>query len=307
MSGVGRADISVLVYGMTDRGRQRSDNQDSFVVADLSVEPSDGGVLLNPDAAPQDGARIGAFPLGPKGALVLVADGMGGAVAGATAAKLATSWIYYELVSKWTADRDSTPRQFASRLREAVESANRRIRDEANRRPELRGMGTTATATGILDNVLYLAQVGDSRAYLVRGGVVYQVTRDQSMVQALVEAGALTEEEAEGSAYRNMILQALGTAESVQVDLTYQELCRGDLVLLCSDGLSRMVRKEEIAYAAANIPDLPSLCEALIDLANSRGGPDNITVVVARVDGPGLADPATGGSVGRNVYVLSEP
>lgn len=307
MSGLDQSNISLLVYGMTDQGRQRSDNQDSFLVADLSVEPSDGGLLLNPEAVPADGARLGTFPLGPKGALVLVADGMGGAVAGATASRLATSWIYYELVSKWTADHDNTPRQFASRLREAVEAANQRIHDEASRRPECLGMGTTATATGILDNILYLAQVGDSRAYLVRGGEVHQLTRDQSMVQALVEAGALTEEEAEGSAYRNMILQALGTGESVQVDLTYQELRRGDLVLLCSDGLSRMVRKDEIAYAVANIPDLPSLCEALIDLANSRGGPDNITVVVARAEGAGLGDPATGGAVGRNVYVLPEP
>ena len=169
----------------------------------------------------------------------------------------------------------------------------------------LEGMGSTATVAGILDDFLYLGQVGDSRAYLIRNGSVFQLTRDQSVVQELVEAGKLTEEEAVQSRRRNMILQALGIAPSVSVDLTYQQLRRGDTLLLCSDGLSGPVQPQEMATVLEQVPDLVQACDRLVALANERGGPDNITVVLARVDGDGLEDPSPADDVSRRVFELA--
>ena len=146
--------------------------------------------------------------------------------------------------------------------------------------------------------------MGDSRAYLGRDGQAAQLTKDQSLMQRLVDAGELTEEEAEKSERRNIILQALGPDPRVRVDLTHQEIRRGDAVLLCSDGLSGLVKKEEIARVVTETADLPAACTTLIDLANERGGPDNITVIIARFDGDGLPDPTGEETVGHEVYPL---
>ncbi|HEV8358163.1 MAG TPA: hypothetical protein VGQ17_15535, partial [Gemmatimonadales bacterium] len=174
--------------------------------------------------------------------------------------------------------------------------------------PDVRGMGTTATLAGVLGGNLYLAQVGDSRAYLVRGGVATQLTKDQSLMQRLVDAGELTEEEAELSERRNIILQALGPDARIRVDLTWQELRRGDTLVMCSDGLSGQVKREEIAQLVAETLDLDTLCDQLITLANERGGPDNITTVVARFDGEGLAGPDRGAAeVAYRAYPTNEP
>ena len=132
-------------------------------------------------------------------------------------------------------------------MKEAVELANQQIYTYAREHPEVRGMGTTVTAAGVYGDELYLAQIGDSRAYLVRNGEAIQLTKDQSLMQRLVDAGELTEEEAEQSERRNIILQALGPDPRVKVDLTHQTLRRGDTLIICSDGLSGLVRREEFA------------------------------------------------------------
>ena len=170
-------------------------------------------------------------------------------------------------------------------MKEAVELANAQIYSYAREHPEVRGMGTTVTAAGVFGNDLYLTQIGDSRAYLIRGTEAIQLTKDQSLMQRLVDAGELTEDEAEQSERRNIILQALGPDPRVKVDLTYQSIRRGDILILCSDGLSGLVRREEFATLAGKHPEPPALCSALIDLANARGGPDNITVITARFEG----------------------
>src|SRR5207248_8700778 len=153
-------------------------------------------------------------------------------------------------------ERELTPQRFAYRLREAVEAANRQIHAYAAAHPEVRGMGTTTTAVGVLGDRFFLSQVGDSRAYLIRQGQAVQLTKDQSLMQRLVEAGELTEEEAAKSERRNIILQALGPDARVKVDLTHQEVRRGDILVLCSDGLSGSVKKEEIAEIATRERDL---------------------------------------------------
>lgn len=295
--------IRVEVFARTDPGVKRAQNQDSFLVADLSRAASQGGFRLESDMDDQE-MKPGRFVSGPKGALLIVADGMGGAAAGAVASKLASSYIYESIAANWLTDRNNSPNQFASHIVEAVESANASVHATGSKNPEFRGMGSTATVVGILDGFLYLAQVGDSRAYVVRRGETQQVTRDQSIVQEMLDAGQITEDEAMASQRRNVILQALGANPTVEVDLTYQQIRRGDVIVLCSDGLSGQVRADEIGSAVLTSDDLVEACDELIALANGRGGPDNITVVAARVDGEGLEEPAAGDAVGRKVYEL---
>jgi len=238
----------------------------------------------------------------------MVADGMGGAAAGELASAMAAEVIYGHLSSTWTQDEDASAARFAYRMKEAVELANQRIYLYAREHPDVRGMGTTVTAAGVFGDELYLTQIGDSRAYLVRNGEAFQLTRDQSLTQRLVDAGELTEEEAAQSERRNIILQALGPDPRVKVDLSHEQLRRGDTLILCSDGLSGVVRREELAQMVENSPDLPTLCSALIDLANERGGPDNVTVVAVRFDGDGLPAPESSDGAGYHVYnVPDEP
>lgn len=285
--------VHVTVFGKTDLGRTRDHNEDTFLVADLSS----GNASLEPEVRQHD--------VGSRGSLFMVADGMGGAAAGEVASSMAADSIYQHMATAWVNDAEITGQRFAYRVKEAVERTNRRIHEYAQEHPEVRGMGTTVTAAGVFGGALYLAQIGDSRAYLIRQGKTIQLTKDQSLMQRLVEAGELTEEEAEQSERRNIILQALGPETRVKVDLTYQPLSRGDVLVLCSDGLSNQVRKDEIGELVQQHPDLVELCTVLIDLANLRGGPDNITVVVARFDGSGLAEPSSG-PAGYQVYPLGE-
>jgi PPM family protein phosphatase len=284
--------ISVQVAGKTDLGRTREHNEDCFLVADLTrgVRSSD--------------STVQGHDMGERGSLLVVADGMGGAAAGEVASAMATSTIFDQLRKMWGAEKEATAQRFAYRLKEAVEVANTHINAYAKAHPEVRGMGTTTTAAGILGDHVYLTQVGDSRAYLIRRGVATQLTKDQSLMQRLVEAGELTEEEAAQSERRNIILQALGPDPKVKVDLTHQDLRRGDILVLCSDGLSGQVKKEEIAEVVGQSSSLAAAADRLIALANERGGPDNITVVIARFDGDGLRPADAGDDVGHQVYPL---
>jgi len=293
--------VRVRVAGRTDVGQRRRQNQDSFLVAEFPE--GEHGLLLEPDV---DTGRpvVGDFLLGPKGALCLVADGMGGAAAGGLASNVAVACIHDELQRHWCNDRLSTPQHFAKRLKEAVEASNARIHGASLADPSYRGMGTTATAVGLLDTFLYVAQVGDSRAYMVRNREAVQLTRDQSYIQHLVDSGAISEEEAERSDHRNMILQALGTSPHVAVDLTYQELRRRDILILCSDGLSKVVSREDIGDVASRVEDPAGICDELVDLANLKGGPDNITVLAALFDGDGLDEPGDGDAVGHRVFSI---
>ncbi|MDR0786640.1 MAG: protein phosphatase 2C domain-containing protein [Gemmatimonadota bacterium] len=304
--------VLVTVQGKTHRGMRRAENQDHFLVADLRADEEGGGTLLNPSdtSTGEPGSNTRDNPpqllLGLKGALILVADGMGGGPAGSVASRMAAGWVHEQLMALWSAGHDNSPARFASCLRSAIEATNAMVHQQSERYPQYRGMGTTVTAAGILGDCLYLAQVGDSRAYLVRDGVATQLTRDQSLVQELIDSGAITEADAESNEHRNVILQALGALPGVQVDLTWQQLRQGDTIVLCSDGLFRTVHREEIALAADDvhrgITPLMDSCERLVTLANERGGPDNVTVVIAHIEGPGLKAPQPGDRVERRIY-----
>jgi len=287
-------DVIVNVFGRTDVGRTREHNEDAFVVADLTSD----NATLQPE--------VRRHVLGVKGTLFMVADGMGGAAAGEIASAMAVEVVLGELREKWIGGGTTDAEEFVRSIRRATIAANQQIHNFASSHSEYRGMGTTATVAGLLGDVLYVAQVGDSRAYLVRDGVAQQITKDQSLMQKLIEAGELTEDEAAQSERRNIILQALGPEPLVKIDLTHQKVRRGDVLVLCSDGLSGQVKKEEIARIVTEEMDLVTACKRLIDRANENGGPDNITVIAARFDGSRLEPPGTTDEVGHRVFPLPE-
>jgi len=263
------------LFGRTDVGQIREHNEDNFLVADLTRR----------SRSLMEGEREQI--VGEWGSVAGVCDGMGGAAAGEIASQLAVDIIYERLL------QGEPPKEhddLARRLVHAVEDAGSRIFNEARADRTRRGMGTTATIAALMDDRLFVAQVGDSRAYVLRGDRLVQVSRDQSLVNQLIEAGQLTEEEAETFEHNNIILQALGTAETVQVDLTYVDLARGDRLLLCSDGLSGMVRTDELREVLVSHADPLEACRELTDRANRAGGHDNITVIVADFHGAGLPE-----------------
>ena len=286
------ASVRVEVFGRTDVGQTRDHNEDSFLVADLSRR----NASLQPEVREHE--------VGPRGSLFVVADGMGGAAAGEIASDMAVDTIYNHMVTQWGGDQENTEQRFAYRLKEAVELANQQIHEFAKAHVEHRGMGTTTTAAGLFDGALYLTQIGDSRGYLIRAGAITQITKDQSLMQRLVDAGELTEEEAAVSERRNIILQALGPDPHVKVDLTRQDLRKGDMLVLCSDGLSGLVKNDDILRIVTQNEDLVAICKELIELANTRGGPDNITCIVARFGGQTLPDTDGNEPVGHQVYPL---
>jgi protein phosphatase len=283
-------DICFRVFGRTDVGQVREHNEDNFLVGNLSTG---GRGLMEGDREQKVGSR---------GTTLGVCDGMGGAAAGEVASQLAVD-IIYEKLSDGDPPKDHD--DLARRLVHAVEEAGVRIFNEARADRTRRGMGTTATVAALLDSRLFIAQVGDSRAYVMRNGNLVQVSRDQSLVNQLIEAGQLTEEEAETFEHNNIILQALGTAESVQVDLTFVDLKKGDTLMLCSDGLSGMIRADEIREVLRTNEDPLAACKELTDRANAAGGHDNITVIVAKFD-KGLPDATKDDVLAYQKYALPD-
>jgi serine/threonine protein phosphatase PrpC len=295
-----KVDGNVVVSGCarTHRGKVRKENQDRFLLADLArVAPAGGGGLEIGESA--TGVGPVDFTLTEDGAVLLVADGMGGRAGGARASAMAVAAVRVAMGAEGADGMHGNA--FPSRLRRALELANEEIHEESRRDDSLRGMGTTATLAGLHGGTVYFAQVGDSRAYLVRGGALARVTRDQSLVQDLIDSGIVDEEGAK-TIRDNRILQALGTAPAVVPEMTYHELRRGDVLLLCSDGLTRVVSDDEILSLVGSADDCLAMCERLITLANVRGGPDNITVLVVRVDGEGLESAEGGAAPARRVY-----
>ncbi|HEU5059032.1 MAG TPA: protein phosphatase 2C domain-containing protein, partial [Kofleriaceae bacterium] len=250
--------VQVSAYGVTDQGLVRDANEDWFTIGDLDK------ANIAPAAAVVDSA-------GARGPLFLVCDGMGGVAGGEVASKLAAETIWQEMLGSRPTDERAV---YARLLRRAIRAAHRRVADEAAARLELRGMGTTVSAAGLAGGALIIAQVGDSRAYIDRKGTLTQVTRDQSVVSALVHAGRLSELEARLSEKRSLILQALGTGADVDVALSIVELRRGDRLLLCSDGLHGPVNDEAMRYALAENEELEPAVKALLELARQGGAPD---------------------------------
>lgn len=233
----------------------------------------------------EDYHRVWSFGV-PRGALDLyaVADGMGGAASGELASKTAVE-VLDESFERYAAElsNGNAVVNVTTMLDKAFRLANRRIYGVATNHEGRRGMGTTLTCLAVLDGRAYVGHVGDSRAYLVRGNTIYQITKDHSWVEEQLEKGILTEEEAEEHEWRNLITRALGTRPQVAPDTAEMELKVGDTFVLSSDGLHGLVKPEEILEELRRTRDRQHVVEYLIALANERGGHDNITLVIAEV------------------------
>ena len=238
--------------------------------------------------------------------LAVVADGMGGAVAGEEASRLAV-----EAIQDGMSMRDSSGAEamstmdedtLAEKLSDAIQTANEHIMERAIAFPELKGMGTTVTLALVRSNQTVVAHVGDSRAYLIDGydHSISQITADHSFVEALLAAGHITQEQAEAHPMRNVLYRALGQAEHVDVDVYFSHLHAGDRLVLCSDGLTRHVKPHEIAELALANPNPDVTSQKLVDLANARGGEDNVSVIVISVEGDASA-PATRAEAARAI------
>lgn len=250
-------EIRLRGSGRTDTGQLRDNNEDSI---HLSIYDGQTG-------------------------LAVVADGMGGAVAGEEASRIAVETVCQHLEDLLSLPRETDLHQdkpLIQRLKTAIEEANLNILAQANHHPKLKGMGTTITLALMHHNQAVLGHVGDSRAYLIDGmdGHIHQITSDHSFVQALVTAGHITEGEAEEHPMRNVLYRALGQANEIEVDLYLETLHSQDRLVLCSDGLTLHVRPHEIARIATDYDEPDAISDALIDLANKRGGRDNVSVVV---------------------------
>jgi len=277
------SDIQIEVFGKTDVGLIREHNEDNLLVADLG-----GGFKESELDEPA------VLSLSDRGVLFLVCDGMGGAAAGEVASQMAVDVVFDVLAAAQPQPRDG----FARTLRRAVETANDRIFQQSRDNQNERGMGTTCTAAALNDDTLVVAQIGDSRCYVFRGGRLIQVTKDQSLAWQLIEAGAMTPEDAKAFEHANIILQALGVQERVDVVLSQVKLCRGDVMVLCSDGLHGPVVDQEIQAVLSAESDLKKAAEGLLQKALERDGPDNITVVLARFGGMSLVEPGQDDQLG---------
>jgi serine/threonine protein phosphatase PrpC len=254
------------VAARTDVGRVRRSNEDAFVAADLTRDAH--------SAMPR---WTGRLEVGERGALVAVSDGMGGAQAGDLASSLVISSLARALASE-------PPRETSlAQIADAVQDAHHTVWTEACSRGIK--MGATLTAVYVRGLAAYVAEVGDSRAYLLRAGQITQLTKDQSYVQMLVDSGAVEPERAQSLPFRNIILQAMGLQPNVVVALGRLELRHRDCLLLCSDGLSSELSDGDIREVFFASHDLESAAENLVDLAGERGGRDNTTVVLAGVGG----------------------
>ena len=250
-------DMKVTIKAATDIGKVRDHNEDSFMTL--------GGKSS------------------PRGfdALLVVADGMGGHAAGEVASQMTVDGIKRMLASEDLESPDLEGNAFGAFLGKVLESVNQEVW-EAGQTPEKQGMGTTCTLAAMRGDQLFLAHIGDSRAYLLRDGELHQVSTDHSWVEEAVAMGTLTREAARIHPNRNVITRAIGLDPKAQIDVSAIPIEDGDLILLCSDGLNSMIGDDEIERILKKSAP-KQVCQALIDAANGQGGHDNTTVVVATI------------------------
>jgi len=279
----------VELYAKSDVGRVRRGNEDNFLVLDLTTEQTWTGA---DGATPPD--KLTRFDLGQRGLVLVVSDGMGGALAGDVASRMAVDSVSEMLIGGEGKASCDPELDLVECLKNATIYANLAIHQRSQEDSRCAGMGATFTGAAIRGDSLDLVQVGDSRGYIIRKDHIRLATKDQSLVQQLVDVGQISESEAETHMFRNVILQALGAQSEVTPVTGKIRLRQGDMVLLCSDGLSGKLRSDDIQQIVVNSGgDLSKACAALIDEANNRGGEDNITVVLARFQGDDLEAPSS--------------
>jgi protein phosphatase len=277
-------ELSVLVpplaaecFGLSDPGRCRSNNEDQFLVAVL-----DKALKVLQTSLPQPRTRHSS----DQSYLLVVADGMGGEAAGEEASALALSSVedYVLDALKWFGccqPRDDD--EVVTEFRDAISRAHQRVCFQSRERPDQRGMGTTLTLAHSVNDTLFVAHVGDSRAYLYREGILHQLTRDHTLVEDLLRQGAIKPDDAATHRWRHVITSSVGSdAKQIRIDIHRLHLSAGDLVLLCSDGLTEMVPRQEICEVLESEGNPERWCRNLVERANAAGGKDNITVVIGR-------------------------
>ena len=280
-SGTDASAIHVKASTQSDMGRVRKNNEDNLVICNLTT----GEIGL---------PALADYEQGNRGTLFLVADGMGGEASGEVASQICTATVpkrFYENLKSM--GKVSEP-NFVLLLREAIEYANQIIFQKAGTSPLFKGMGTTTTAAALLGPYLFVGQVGDSRAYLIRNKQAVQLTRDQTFLNYLADIGAELPADPEKDSRKSILTQAVGSSEKLDVKVTYTKIRQGDSLLLCSDGLYNMVKMPDL-LSIVNGPDgLAGKCKALVAKANENGGTDNCTVILAEFSGHGLpsADPS---------------
>jgi protein phosphatase len=283
----------VCSFGSTDRGRVRPANEDHFLIADLGK-----GVRVRQSSLPQ----LPSEPGDETAYLLVVADGMGGHQAGERASNLtlrALLAFLRDCPHGFTGLRGPEGEALVRTFHDAIHQAQRTLFADAGRHPGRHGMGTTLTLAYGCGGDLCVAHVGDSRCYLLRGGALRRLTQDHTMTEEMVRHGLLTRAQAAQSPYRHVITNCVGGHEpALRIEANRIEVEAGDLLLLCSDGLTDMVSDERIRAILLAEPDLEEACGRLVAEANAQGGKDNITVVLARLDPvePGSAENHPAGS-----------
>jgi PPM family protein phosphatase len=282
--------FTVEIHATSHIGRVRKGNEDNYLLLDISEAKAwtssqdDGDFVIESQQ----------FEIDDNGVVMAVSDGMGGALAGEVASTMAVETVSEKLLDQdldETIVADDADHHLISRLHDATVFANYLIHQQGRSDPQFQGMGATFTGIGVTPAGADVIQVGDSRAYLVRNGKIYQITKDQSLVQQLIDAQQITAEDAETHTLKNVILQALGAQNEIYPVSARVKPCRNDVFLLCSDGLSNKVGAADMQrIVVQNFEQLQNACVELIREANENGGEDNITVVLAKFSGDSLEE-----------------
>ena len=282
--------FKVEIHATSHIGRIRKGNEDNYLLLNISrskawtSDQDDGEFVIESQR----------FDIDDRGVVMAVSDGMGGALAGEVASTMAVETVSEKLLDEETDDTltpESADHLLISKLYDATVFANYLIHQQGRSDPQFQGMGATFTGIGVTPSAADVIQVGDSRAYLVRKGKINQVTKDQSLVQQLIDAQQISAEEAETHTLKNVILQALGAQNEIYPVSLRVEPRKNDVFLICSDGLSNKVSAAEMQrIVLAHFDKLENACAELIKEANAHGGEDNITVIIAKFTGE-LPDP----------------
>jgi protein phosphatase len=285
--------LNVEIHATSHIGRVRKGNEDNYLILNISrsrawtSSQEEGEFVIESQT----------FEVDDNGVVLAVSDGMGGALAGEVASKMAVESVSEKLLAEdleATITPETSEYELIAKLYNATLYANHLVHQQGRTDPQFQGMGATFTGMGVTPNGVDVIQVGDSRAYLVRGGKIYQITKDQSLVQQLIDAQQISAEEAETHTLKNVILQALGAQNEIYPVSARLAPHKDDILMLCSDGLSNKVSAATMQKLVVESADnLSTACAELVKEANKNGGEDNITVVIAKLSGDNLPEPSS--------------
>lgn len=283
--------LTVEIHATSHIGRVRRGNEDNYLILNVTRSKAWTGAQADGEFV----IETQNFEVDSNGIVLAVSDGMGGALAGEVASKMAVESVCEKILNE-DVDATLTPEEhehhLIGKLYNATVYANYLIHQQGRSDAQFQGMGATFTGLGVTPSAVDIIQVGDSRAYLIRNGKIYQVTKDQSLVQQLIDAQQISPEEAETHTLKNVILQALGAQNEIYPVSARLTPNKDDVVLICSDGLSNKVSAASMQrIVSENLDGLATACAELVTEANENGGEDNITVVLAKLTGENLAEP----------------